>query len=212
MAGSRPTDGQSLAAAAISQAKTEARTRLKAERAGLDPAELARRDAARTARLLKRLSKLSPGVVACYVSAEPEPGTMDLLEELAESGLDVLLPDLTDARAVRQPRWCWWSGEPMTSGYAGIPTPVAPPQPPAVLGRADLIILPGLAGTTAGVRLGQGGGWYDRALAHARADAPRWLLLNDSEIVDDLPADDWDQPVTDLVTEQRWTDCRINKD
>jgi 5-formyltetrahydrofolate cyclo-ligase len=71
-----------------------------------------------------------------------------------------------------------------------------------------VVIMPGLAATPRGTRLGRGGGWYDRALAHAKPDAGRWLLLYDAEIVDTLPVEDHDQPVTDLVTERRWVTCQ----
>ena len=189
--------------------KAETRAEVLAARARLDAAELASRDAARSARLLRRLGGLRPEVVACHVSYGPEPSTLELLEVLAESEAAVLLPWLPDLAAVRgQPRWCWWSGEPLAAGHAGIPTPDSPCAPLDVLSRADLVILPGLAGTSAGARLGRGGGWYDRALLHARTDTPRWLLLNDSEVRDQLPADDWDQPVTDIVSERRWIDCK----
>ena len=188
--------------------KAETRAEVLGVRARLDPAELASRDASRCARVLRRLRELGPAVVACHVSVEPEPDTMALLEELVEAGIAVLLPWLADRESVRTPRWCWWAGEPLAAGYACIPTPDSPCAPVDVLSGADLIILPGLAGTSSGVRLGRGGGWYDRALLHARTATPRWLLLNDTEVRDHLPADPWDQCVTALVTERRWIDCR----
>ena len=80
----------------------------------------------------------------------------------------------------------------------GIPVPddVAP----ADLDAASVIVMPGLAGALDGSRLGYGGGWYDRALAGASAGAQRWLLLNDSELLDDIPHDAHDQPVDVIVT------------
>ena len=182
--------------------KAETRDLLLARRAELSEEDLAAADAARTARTASGLRKLSPAVVACYVSHGTEPGTLDLLAELADQGMEILLPWLGD---LRQPMWAWWSGEPMTTGAYGIPMPASPPASNEVLDRADVVILPGLAGTRTGARLGRGGGWYDRALAHAHC--PRWLLLNDSEVLDSLPQDPWDQPVTTLVTDRRRIEC-----
>ena len=51
-----------------------------------------------------------------------------------------------------------------------------------------------------GVRLGRGGGYYDRALRLARADAVVVALVFDDELVDELPAEPHDRRVTAVVT------------
>ena len=91
------------------------------------------------------------------------------------------------------PRWVWWSPESVVES--------------AEIGEAEVIIVPGLAGTAQGVRLGQGGGWYDRTLMDANPRAPRWILLNDCEVLPHIPRDPWDQTVTAIITEDRWIDC-----
>lgn len=185
-------------------AKAELRAALTAARADATDADTAERDARRTSRLLAALKRTGPGTIACYASRGDEPDTSALLAEFLDQGIGILLPHVAQPSP---PRWAWWSGEPMIAGFAGIPMPAGPPEAPDILGSADLIILPGLAGTTQGVRLGQGGGWYDRALDQARPGTPRWLLLNDSEVLDWLPSEASDQPVTALVTERRWVEC-----
>ena len=182
--------------------KEKLRSEILMRRNESSPEHMADADGARTARTLSELKKLSPHVVACYVSAGSEPGTLDLLAELAEWGLEVLLPWLGEDPS---PMWAPWAGEPMVMGPHSIPMPSSPPLSSGVLNRADVVILPGLAGTKTGVRLGRGGGWYDRALVDVRC--PRWLLLNDCEVVPTLPHDPWDQPVTTLITEHRRITC-----
>ena len=51
-----------------------------------------------------------------------------------------------------------------------------------------------------GIRLGRGGGYYDRALVHARPDAVLVTVVFDDERVDRLPREVHDRPVTAVVT------------
>ena len=60
-------------------------------------------------------------------------------------------------------------------------------------------IIPGLAFTRGGKRLGYGGGWYDRFLASAPKGAVKVGVAYSFQIVDDLPAEPHDIPLTDIV-------------
>lgn len=146
-------------------------------------------------------------MVAAYASAGDEPGTAALLDELATWAM-VLLPVLS-ARpdgSRRGPDWAVYDGgERLRSGPRGIPEPSGGTLGPEAVQRADLVVMPGLAGTPGGDRVGTGGGWYDRALAGAAA--PRWLLLYEDEVYESLPSDPWDLPVSALVTPSRVIDC-----
>jgi 5-formyltetrahydrofolate cyclo-ligase len=169
---------------------------------------MAERDAARYQRLFHRLQAIQPRYVAAYVSRDEEPGTLDLLWDLAEVGVEVLLPALSDKPgALGSPAWARWRGEELGTPVLGIPQPTSPTEGPDLLRLADVIVLPGIAGTTAGARLGLGGGWYDRALIYAQPATPRWLLLNDSEVLPQVPTESHDLKVTSIITESRWIDC-----
>lgn len=89
----------------------------------------------------------------------------------------------------------------LVPGYAGIL------QPPATAPRVtpDLLLVPLVAVTPAGVRLGQGKGYYDRILAAvpARTIALAW----DVQIADSLPSDPWDIPIDYIATPTRLFDC-----
>jgi 5-formyltetrahydrofolate cyclo-ligase len=61
--------------------------------------------------------------------------------------------------------------------------------------RADLVIVPALAVDRRGVRLGRGGGSYDRALARVGPQVPTIALLYDAELLDEVPAAPHDQRV-----------------
>ena len=94
----------------------------------------------------------------------------------------------------------------MAPGFQGIPEPPAdaPPVQP------DVLLVPLLATTMAGVRLGQGRGYYDRAIARLRGHGPLLAigLAWDCQIAAALPADPWDMPLDLVATPTRLVDCR----
>ncbi|MDD7454859.1 MAG: 5-formyltetrahydrofolate cyclo-ligase [Bacteroidales bacterium] len=57
----------------------------------------------------------------------------------------------------------------------------------------DLVIVPGLAFTESGVRLGRGKGFYDRFLHNVSCQV--WGIAFPQQIVDSIPADPWDIPI-----------------
>lgn len=184
-------EGQPIA----SRSKAALRIRLRAARAVRPPDPSG--DDARTARALAACA--GSRVVAAYASTAGEPPTADLIGALHASGVRVLLPVLR-----REPDWAWYSGpDGLAPGPLGIPAPTGPALGAAALGLADWIWLPGLAGSPGGRRLGTGGGWYDRALAHASGEARLGLLLYDDEVLDTVPTEPWDRDVHVLVTERR---------
>ena len=59
--------------------------------------------------------------------------------------------------------------------------------------------MPALAVSRSGMRLGRGGGSYDRALARAES-AFTVALLHDGELLDEVPAEPHDRPVDAVIT------------
>jgi 5-formyltetrahydrofolate cyclo-ligase len=81
---------------------------------------------------------------------------------------------------------------------------------PNPLEHVDAIVVPALAVDHRGTRLGRGAGYYDRALARVPRRAPIVALLHDGELVERLPADPWDRPVTAAVTPaDGWTNLPL---
>ncbi|MCW3158903.1 5-formyltetrahydrofolate cyclo-ligase [Micropruina sonneratiae] len=165
--------------------------------------------AARTARALQVAA--GHDVVAAYLSLPGEPDTSALIEALAGAGVRVLLPVLgrrADGRVRREPDWAEYAGtELLRIGHAGIAEPTTPALGADAVAGASLIWCAGLAASPTGDRLGTGGGWYDRALGHAAPDAVVGVLLRDSEVLDAVPTEPFDRPVTVIVTDARtlWT-------
>ncbi|WP_168582264.1 5-formyltetrahydrofolate cyclo-ligase [Gephyromycinifex aptenodytis] len=81
------------------------------------------------------------------------------------------------------------------------------------IGRASVVLTPGLAVDASGHRLGQGGGCYDRALQRRADGAPVATILFDDELVAALPHEPHDSPVDAVVTPSRgWTVLPIGPD
>lgn len=94
----------------------------------------------------------------------------------------------------------------LVPGVLGIPAPAA--DAPQI--RPELVLVPLLGATPAGVRLGQGKGFYDRALAALQAVSPvRTIgIAWDCQVVAHLPSDRWDVPLDYIATPTRLVDCR----
>ena len=88
------------------------------------------------------------------------------------------------------------------------PEPGGPTLGAAALADADVVIAPALAVDTTGARLGQGGGWYDRALEHIRPGVPVVALVFPEELYDaetrPLPRERHDRPVDAVATPPGW--------
>ncbi|MFT3970880.1 MAG: 5-formyltetrahydrofolate cyclo-ligase [Micropruina sp.] len=187
---------------AVRSAKAELRRQIRAARATPEPRAASR---ARTALALGLCT--GHRTIALYASAADEPDTWPLIDALHATGCTVLLPRLgrrSDGSVRRSPDWAEYTGrDHLRPGYAGILEPIGPELGGDALGAASLVWCAGLAATPSGDRLGTGGGWYDRALPLAAADALSAVLLRDSEVLPVLPVEPFDQPVGAIVTEAR---------
>jgi len=88
------------------------------------------------------------------------------------------------------------------------PEPSGPALGPGVIAQADVIVAPALAVDTRGMRLGQGGGWYDRSLKQARDGVTVVAMVFPEELYDaehrPLPVEDHDMPVHIVATPESW--------
>lgn len=73
--------------------------------------------------------------------------------------------------------------------------------PSVAIAALDIILVPGLAFTRDGLRLGRGGGYYDRLLDHPECRARRIGIAFDLQIVDSIPVESHDQRVHQIITE-----------
>lgn len=159
-------------------------------------------------------------VVSCYVAIGAEPDTRPLLDELRHRRVRVLLPVLL---ADGDLDWAVYEGaQSLRPGRRGTHSPAGPTLGAEAISAADAVLVPGVAVDRTGIRLGRGGGSYDRALERVnRMPATRpaqdhgitaanrpgparraftAVLLYDGEIVDALPHEAHDQRVDAAIT------------
>ena len=134
---------------------------------------------------------------AAYVPDDEEPGHGRIPAAFTQLGARVLLP-VTPSDG-RELGWAVDTGR-LGPGRHGLLEPIGPRLGATAVGTADVVVVPALAVARTGIRLGRGGGYYDRALQHARPDAVVVALLFDDEFVDELPTEEHDRPVTAVVT------------
>jgi 5-formyltetrahydrofolate cyclo-ligase len=135
--------------------------------------------------------------LAAFVPDPSEPGAGRLPDAYAELGARVLLPVIPSEGRILD--WAIYTGE-LERGRFGLSHPVGPRLGSTAIAEADAVVVPALAVDRSGIRLGRGGGYYDRALVHARPDAVLVTVVFDDERVDELPREDHDRPVTAVVT------------
>ena len=161
--------------------------------AGLSPEY--RREASReiTRQVLSLPSWKQAKTVLAYWSLPEEPDTRELMETALREGKTLLLPRCLEggemaALPVKDP-------DGLKPGPLGIPEP----EMPADGGKApepDLILVPCMAASPGGIRLGHGAGYYDRFLAAHSGETA--CLCFRALLRADLPAEETDIPV-DLV-------------
>ena len=136
--------------------------------------------------------------VAAYVSVDHEPGTGHLLDALSDAGkrviLPVVLPDL-------DLDWAVYGGpDRLVPARRGLLEPDGDPLGPDAVATADAVLVPGLAVSSTGMRLGRGGGCYDRALSRVPIGTFTCVLLYDGEVGLDVPTEPHDRAVTAAAT------------
>lgn len=75
--------------------------------------------------------------------------------------------------------------------------------PQAARGDIDLVVVPALAASSAGLRLGYGSGFYDVTLPDVCPPATALVVIYDFQLLAELPAEAHDVPVHTVVTDQR---------
>ena len=144
-------------------------------------------------RLLATPEVRRAATVAAYVSIGTEPGTGLLLDALVAAGKRVLLPVLLPDGDLD---WAVYAGpQSLAPASLGLLEPVGPRLGVDAIGTADVVLVPGVAVSADGMRLGRGGGSYDRALGRVPVGTFTCVLLYEDEVGVPVPVEPHDRPV-----------------
>lgn len=140
------------------------------------------------ANLVRIAMEIEARVIASYSPLPSEPDVREFNDWVIATGRELVLPRVV-ADSLE-----FAKGE-TAHGSFGIQEPTGPT---ADINEIELIVVPALAVDSQGNRLGKGKGYYDRALAEL--DCPKFAVVFDGEVVDQLPVEPHDQKVSGVVS------------
>ncbi len=149
------------------------------------------------ARVAARPEFASSDALLLYVPIGAETDATALVRDGQRSGKAMYRPDAEGS----EPRWLRYrpADDDVHLAHDG-GSPITIPRAAEIL-----VVVPGLGFDLEGVRLGRGGGFYDRALANLRGATSVFAvgIAFEAQVTQRLPYDAWDQRVDLIVTEQR---------
>lgn len=176
------------------------RSRLLASRAAI-PLTDRRRASRRVCEALLTLPEVAGSRrLSAFAPTTAEVDILPAIERLLAGGLQVLLP-WVDGDEVRLAQVQDLARD-LAPGWRGVLEPVAGlraegPDPAAV----EVAVIPGVGFDRRGNRLGYGGGHFDRLLARLGPATAVIGVAFEVQVVDDIPTEAHDVPVSVLVTE-----------
>ena len=141
--------------------------------------------------------------IMLYIATPSEVQTKEIVKTAQKDKKRIFVPLITRRQQPILPSLVNDFEKELSAGYLGILQPKKEffrIYPPNIL---DLVIVPGVAFTIQGHRLGRGGGYYDQFLSQLDAKTISVALAFEMQILSQLPTDKNDFPVDCIITERR---------
>ncbi len=167
--------------------KAELRSQVRTYRRYLPADQKAELDHRIHEHIIKFLASRNATQIAAYLPNTLEPGGTEFPALLQQSGFRVWLPVCGEQYSLM---WGEFQGaHSLRLGAYGLLEPTEAPNNNQFLAELDAVIIPALAISTTGARLGQGAGYYDRALADCDTLKIGVVYANEIRPVPDEPHD-----------------------
>ena len=136
--------------------------------------------------------------LALYSAIHNEVSTDEIVEHALDSDKSLVFPRVSgedlEFVVIESPAE-------LISGAFGVKEPKGCNLVP--IDKIDLVVVPGVVFDQRGHRLGYGRGYYDRALAKCQIRCIKVGFAYDFQLVEKLPATDYDETLSVLITESQ---------
>jgi 5-formyltetrahydrofolate cyclo-ligase len=184
----------------LANQKADLRKAVLAQRDGLDAVERARQSRIITHKLLALPEYQRAKTALAYMSIGSEFDTTEFVRDVLASGKMLVLPKVNrgakhlDIYRVYDPE------TDLLAGVWGIREPNPHTCEPVALRQIDFVLVPGAAFDAQGNRIGYGGGYYDKLLAHANKKTSLIGAAYSLQLVTNIPHDSHDIKLHSVIT------------
>lgn len=142
--------------------------------------------------------------IGITISRFPEVDTFPLIETAWSLGKRIAVPRCIPAERGMDFRTID-TFQQLENSYIDLLEPIVSETEPVKKNEIDLLIVPGVVFSATGSRIGFGGGYYDRYLTDYKGLA--WSLAFETQIIERIPHEPHDLPVSKIITESRILSC-----
>ncbi len=185
----------------IMNARSQLRKEIRQRRNALAVMEQSNAAIALTKRLSTHSQILQAKRIAIYLSNDGELSTANFIDWCWQNNKEVYLPVVHPFSKGNLLFLDYQEDTELISNRYGILEPKLDVTMVCPLDQLDIICTPLVAFDDSGARLGMGGGFYDRSLAHWQQNKTYPLgLAHDCQLVDTVPVEGWDIPLPEIIT------------